>query len=468
MSHLQSREFKRPENVVRLKIDGAKTSVNTLRDEETAGGVSLVCPFPALEVDIPVRFGDAENMSAGAIHRIGVEDDPTTGLPRLRLAIRNRDTRATAPTKISESLQAATNVESADPSADTGNMRTPKDLSFGPKVKPAGSWAEFLSEISDSCEEPSLREQDERETDIVDMYSLSAEGAARDEDPQWAVQGEMPLPENMEARTVTRRRFKMVRHIAVAFVLGMSAASLYLFDCAGVISFSGIKDKIVAATGGESQDASEKQDAASMASTAPKRSVETSTVTPEQVAEVASNETPSEPSAPSAALPAASGLVEAAYTPGPNPLMKGIDVQAPSADSPTQTADNASAQPSRTADSLEKKEEDAASQDDVTLLLPTRWPVEYASAYRVREPNGVVVDVPGGLVKREGWLENGKENPMVRSIKSIQRESGARFIVYVNGGLPRFITSPKQNGVSLRLYFDDDEMNTAAVASLEK
>jgi hypothetical protein len=79
-----------------------------------------------------------------------------------------------------------------------------------------------------------------------------------------------------------------------------------------------------------------------------------------------------------------------------------------------------------------------------------------------------VVDVPGGLVKREGWLEEGKENPMVRSIKSIQRESGARFIVYVNSELPRFITTPTKTGISLRLYFSSEDTGTSTVAALDK
>ena len=84
----------------------------------------------------------------------------------------------------------------------------------------------------------------------------------------------------------------------------------------------------------------------------------------------------------------------------------------------------------------------------------------------MRDPNGVVVDVPGGLVKREGWLAEAKAHEMIRSIKSIQRESGARFVVFVNGELPRFMTSPKSKGVSLRLYYDSDaEKKTGTVAS---
>jgi len=79
-------------DVVRLKVEGATAAVNTLRDHHTVRGMSLVCPFPALEVDIPIRFGKAEDaMAQGTIHRIGVEDDPESGLPRLRLSVRVRE-----------------------------------------------------------------------------------------------------------------------------------------------------------------------------------------------------------------------------------------------------------------------------------------------------------------------------------------------------------------------------------------
>ena len=455
MSHSQSNEIKRPENVVRLHIDGVKTAVNTLRDQETARGLSLICPFPALEVDIPVRFGEKSQLSTGAIHRIGVEDDPQTGLPRLRLSIRTRETRPTVVAKTSESLlRSVQRKASAEATGEVSVPAAPKPSGMRPAD---GSWADFLTEISTP---------EERGDESYSMHGASD----RDEDePKWASGAEVPLPEELAGRLITRRRYRMVRHVAGAFVLGMLAASLYLFDRAGVVSFSNIKDRIVAAVFGESEETSAESSALVSVDPAPE-------VTPEQVSGV-SEEAPSLASAtpqPAAlnekALSAAP--MDAAYTPGPNPLTEALDIApaAAAAKTPETEIENAGAAEPETsvAENMPGAEEEAASAEgDVTLLLPTRWPVEYATAYRVREPNGVVVDVPGGLVKREGWLEDGKANPMVRSIKSIQRESGARFIVYVNGELPRFITTPKTNGVSLRLYLEGDDMKTAAVASLQ-
>jgi hypothetical protein len=113
--------------------------------------------------------------------------------------------------------------------------------------------------------------------------------------------------------------------------------------------------------------------------------------------------------------------------------------------------------------------ESSAREEEDTIVLPTRWPAEYANAYRLRNPNGVVVDVPGALVAREGWLDIG-EHAMVRSVKAMQRETGARFVVYVNGELPRFMTAPKTTGIALKLVRDtaSPSTQTQQVAALEK
>ena len=435
MSQTQSKEFKRPKNVVRLKVAGAKNTVNTLRDEETGKGVSLVCPFPALEVDIPVSFGEGEARTKGAIHRIGVEDDPRTGLPRLRLAIRAEDTKTTVETNTGQDLLEATRIEDVEDVPEESRM---------PMVRPLVSWADALGKSADTH----LTDSSDRGDEFCET-----------EDPQWVDCREMPLPEEFLARSATRRRYRAMRHMAVAFVLGMLVAAGYLLDRSGMLRFHEIADNLVALYGDKDAQTEAEPDIkvtekAAVASVKP------------SLPEPASEEIPP---VESAAITAS--VENASYSAGANPLLdEAGDAASTPEDNPTtqtnpsQEAETTEAEQAAVADA----DKEDASNDDITLTLPTRWPVEYATAYRVRDPNGVVVDVPGGLVKREGWLENGRENPMVRSIKAIQRESGARFIVYVNGDLPRFITSPKGNGVSLRLYYENDAENTTTVASLEQ
>ena len=70
--------------VVKLRIDGADSTVNTIENSTKGERVSLVCPFPALEVDIPVSLGEDRQ---GTLQRIAVEEDKETGLPRLKLSI---------------------------------------------------------------------------------------------------------------------------------------------------------------------------------------------------------------------------------------------------------------------------------------------------------------------------------------------------------------------------------------------
>jgi hypothetical protein len=444
MSHTNSTEIKRPKNVVRLAVDGAKNPVNTLRDQETGRGISLVCPFPALEVDIPVKLGDGEKRTDGAIHRIGVEDDPRTGLPRLRLSIRTLDTRSTAITK------------TADPLPDISKMNEEEeepvmtDMKSGPMVRPLVSWADALGK------EVALLEADVGSDDEADLFNEPQE------EPGWVECREMPLPEEFLSRTKTRRRFRIAKHMAIAFVLGMLVAAGYLLDRAGMISFSTMSDQLIAYVDDDgarpsreplpilventSQGAPKKSPAAPLTEEAPIPATPITTAE-ESEAVTASAET-------------------ASYSPGANPLLDEKTPETIGAAQPSEAADESSSDSPDAEQAEEGAEAEEEVSQDTTLTLPTRWPVEYATAYRIRDPNGVVVDVPGGLVRREGWLEAGRDNPMVRSIKAIQRESGARFVVYVNGDLPRFMTNPKGAGVSLRLYYDQEAEDTTTVASL--
>ena len=119
------------------------------------------------------------------------------------------------------------------------------------------------------------------------------------------------------------------------------------------------------------------------------------------------------------------------------------------------------------ANSQESNEDEVDQEESIAFVLPTKWPVEYATSYRLKDPNGIVVDVPGGLVKKEGWLDLEIEHPMLRSVKCIQRETGARFIVYVNGDIPRYATAPKPIGVSVRLYREGEIEELKQVALLQ-
>jgi hypothetical protein len=422
-------------DVVRLKVEGSTSAVNTLRDQHTARGMSLVCPFPALEVDIPVRFGKAEEtMAQGTIHRIGVEDDPESGLPRLRLSVRLRETRATVVASPSKSLldEASRTTHAPDATAQT-------DLDIL-----SGSEFEDIH-LDDIVEETGLelgevRADGEVERTLPDVPPLPAAA-----EPAWVACGEIALPARLGDRERTRRRRRLGSFAAWAFIFGLAAGGVYVLGKAKVVDFGAIRDAIAGfdLSGATAADGAKLEPIAFVDSTA--------------------------------------GLSVSAVAGKPGGAATGwethVDVQTdvaietPAFDPETEPVlSEPQPVPSLAEPPVEAPAVAASAEAEDTITLPTRWPAEYASAYRLRNPNGVVVDVPGALVAREGWIEIGADHPMVRSVKAMQRETGARFVVYVNGELPRFITAPKGNGIALKLVRDAAALatQTQQVAALEK
>jgi hypothetical protein len=425
-------------DVVRLKVEGATAAVNTLRDQHTARGMSLVCPFPALEVDIPIRFGKAEDaMAQGTIHRIGVEDDPESGLPRLRLSVRVREPRATVVVSPSKSLLDEASRTTHAPDA---NAQTDLDILSG---------ADFEEiHLDDVVEEAGLeigevRADSEVEGTVPDVPPLPAAV-----EPAWVACGEIALPARLGDRERTRRRRRLASFTAWAFIFGLAAGGVYVLGKAKVVDLGSIRDAIAGfeLSGSPAGDGGKLEPIAFVDSAAG-RSV--SAVAGEPVGAATGWETHVEVQAD----------VEA-ETPAFDMEAEPVLSEAEAVPSVVEPAE-AEAQPATPAVGVDAED---------TITLPTRWPAEYASAYRLRNPNGVVVDVPGALVAREGWIEIGGDHPMVRSVKAMQRETGARFVVYVNGELPRFITSPKSNGIALKLVRDAAALSTQteAVAALEK
>jgi hypothetical protein len=395
--------------VVKVKIDGITSAVNTIRDQQTARGLSLVCPFPALEVDVPICFGvpgDGE-MRKGTIHRIGVEDDPRTGLPRLRLSIRTPGSRATILQPPPESLLDEAKRSSAAPD---GRAATDPILEVDGEVVGAAA-----------IEPPGPQT---RPFDLI----AGKKGA----DPAWVDCGELPLPSQMmSSRARTRRRKKAAGAAAWLAVLVIAAGGVYAMKRAGLVDLGAVREAVA----GFRMEAS----------------------VPVAAEPVALRPILEERKAAVASAPVAAPEPEA------EPEFAALGPEAEPTPTPTPTPEPAAApEPEPTVP--------AVGVEDVTITLPTRLPVEFASAYRMRDPNGVVVDIPGGLVKREGWLDIGTEYPMIRSIKAVQRETGARFVVYVHGELPRFITQTKPGGVSLRLVrgLEGEPAESDQIALLQK
>ena len=93
--------------------------------------------------------------------------------------------------------------------------------------------------------------------------------------------------------------------------------------------------------------------------------------------------------------------------------------------------------------------------DSIRVVLPTRWPVTEASSYRIHDPTGIVIDVPGGVAgERVRWVETANER--VRSVRVLERENGVRFIIYLNDeNVPRYRVGYSRGGVTVDIMGPD-------------
>lgn len=476
------------DNIVKLQINGAPRVVNTIEDNKTDKGVSLVCPFPSLEVNIPIRFTGANGEECeGCIRRIGVEDDPETGLPKLRLSVLKgngeQETVMTAPSntllaKVSEQVEVP---KSLLESFEEDGVDIDVDLASRTDI--TVDMAMRARTTSDSLESPVFAESDDSEfdddhtttttmnglfddlpdTNTAELLSLedidSAVGhRTHDRDPEWACYADMPIPGGMKERAQTRRRRRAIAVAAWMMVAGIAAGGVFVLGKAGVVDVSNMKsyvsafkeepvaevDSLAQLSEDETMGAAETENVASLADRPD--IVQASAVASRPAAEVTGE-----------SLSQASAVDE-------NPSVNGSDGAEQTAEEAVSEMDDIES---------ESAEDSGETEDSLTteVVLPTRWPAEFATAYRLQNPNGVVVDVPGGLVKREGWLTMKEGDKIIRSIKAVQRENGARFIVYVKGNLPKFRTSPRSGGIRLSLYYEGDgnsSSETQQVAMLDE
>ena len=520
------------DNIVKLHVSGATRVVNTIKDQKTASGLSLVCPFPSLEVDIPIRFTNASGDECeGSIHRIGVEDDPVTGLPKLRLSVRNekneeipdwmtpsedlfaepdamekavdeilsnamiKEASVDADDEEEEGFDVVVPANTAEFAAERANDNTagiepsagqtidgyfpgvqesvhPEDEKVTARAISTSDDAILtVPETGENTLLESLFDQlpDTNTAELLSLDELDTENPGiHSRDPEWVSYTDMPALGAFQERAQTRRRRRAIAVAAWMMVLGIAAGGLYVLGKAGVVDVGNARRLISASDDAKLNEAS--NDALDQLATQ-------------------SNSEPADMNKVAPAVTEKPTLMPASAATVPN----GQDIHATVGNNTLAEADAAD-QDMVEEDAVEDgvnqalvAVDDAETQDDAALgaddspnaasdlsntevILPTRWPAEFATAYRLQNPNGVVVDVPGGLVKREGWLNMKDDDKIIRSIKAVQRENGARFIVYVKGNLPNFKTTPRSGGVRLSLYYDSEERTseeTQQVAMLD-
>jgi hypothetical protein len=92
---------------------------------------------------------------------------------------------------------------------------------------------------------------------------------------------------------------------------------------------------------------------------------------------------------------------------------------------------------------------------ELRVVLPTQRPVREARSYRLHDPTGIVVDVPGGVAsERARWIDTAHER--VRSVRVLEREDGVRFIIYLNDPVvPRYRVGYSRAGVTVDILGPD-------------
>ena len=413
--------------VVRLSLGQGQPSLNVLSAGREGETLSLVCPFPVLPLDVPVSVtlpGDGGRSMSGVLRRVGVELAEETGLPRFKLQL----------TLVEQPPEAATATE---PGISVELDELGDEPWASGEAAPAGAHEDgpVATEIDEfnwpSSEEllAAEQEQDDAWDDGPDEAGEVALGL--DDDPPWASSGfespaipDEPVPRRRGSRAVRAAVLigLLVSVAAVAWVMRQQIEGLVRPYLENGVSLAGLGLEAPAAA----------------AAARPVGPVVPPAIEPpegaaleQDAAEVADDEEP--------VLEPFGG---AALAPGP----EGLDEQAePDGDDRPEVATGGDGTSPAVQDTGER----------LRVTLPTQWPVSEARSYRIHDPTGIVVDVPGGTEAQAArWIDTSHDR--VRSVRVLEREGGVRFIIYLNDeAVPRYRVGYSRSGVTVDILGPD-------------
>lgn len=403
--------------VVRLSLGDGMPTLNVLPVGLEGDTLTLVCPFPVLPIEVPVTVtlpwqGGVEPVTA-MIRRVSVEMVGDTGLPRFKLRL------ALDPSVLPD--------EDYDLVDD--EVVNEREAGGGPgEAGTEGSEPERFDEVDaggmswGAGDLFRSRPRTEIEADQTDRSARSWSGlpsSRRDLDPPWTGLPDAKEVGDARGSATRRRRWRWPVRTAVSLALLVSvfAVGYVMREEIAAASSPIIGEELTLASLGLAQRAAPAEPAPEPAA-AP---APAEPAAPEPAAEPA----PAEPVAPEPAEPEigaaleADGLEEAAAAPpAPDPSV-------------------------------------VEAEDQLRVMLPTRFPVTEARSYRLNNPSGIVVDVPGGAAsERARWIETAHER--IRSVRVLEREDGVRFIIYLNDEtVPRYRVGYTRTGVTVDILGPD-------------
>lgn len=425
--------------VVKLSMGEGLPSLNVLPVGLEGDTLTLLCPFPVLPVEVPVNVtlpGDDDGRQIAAmIRRVGVEMMGEIGIPRFKLQLDltagGHDAEMNELPIVVDDGQFELEFERRDdaphPHHNVFEVIDEMAEDDAAAASPADEVDLLESTQSDDSEDgapasvPDIREADMSWT-AGEMLSASVGGpkelknpmltwgesgdgeALVDDDPPWVAEHD-PQVVHAALDDSARRRSRWPIRTAIVLTLIVSALAIgyeMREQIAPLVSpFIG-EELTLAALG----------------------------MAPARVS-----------SAPDVATPEEAGVGERS-----DPSSAAVAATAPVAEADQEVTDETESTPDPSVE---------ASSDQLRVILPTRWPVTEARSYRLNEPTGIVVDVPGGMAsERARWIDTAHER--VRSVRVLERSDGVRFIIYLNDeSVPRYRVGYSRSGVTVDIMGPD-------------
>jgi hypothetical protein len=449
--------------VVKLSLGEGQRTLNVIPVGLEGETLTLVCPFPVLPLDLPVSVTLPGEEGAGpvsaVIRRVGVEMMGENELPRFKLQLtidsragygKDKETlvpivvQAIAPEPEQDDDEEEVEDDSVEEvetaAAEETEERSPsKDDGLGSGFDTIDdSIATDRAEISWSQGEgfdwpdPAALASD---SFAIEPDELSEPGDVPldfdDDDPPW-VDGDFDLPTTEATPQERSTRWPTRLAVSLAFIISILAMGYVMRQPLIEAIEPVIGEELSLAILGLGVSPAD----AARPAIDPLEEVERATTT----RVVAEEQEPAENAAP------ANEQLDDALALGEEIDEEPLD-ELDELGNIDETADDES----NSADDPSIEQTD----DYLRVMLPTRWPVTTASSYRLNDPPGIVVDVPGGMAsERARWIDTSNER--VRSVRVLERQDGVRFVIYLNDEIvPRYRVGYSRGGVTVDLMGPD-------------
>jgi hypothetical protein len=456
--------------VVKLCLGQGQPALNVLPVGLDGETLTLVCPFPVLPLEVPVNVTLPGEEDAGpvpaVIRRIGVELAGDSEIPRFKLHLaldpRSHDASDDGPIVVhDESSHAGHDLGALEADVTDRIGGDPvRDEDKAPDAESASSPAveteddDVSVEWHQKIEWPGLHEMETLERAQGPDELSSADDASPDfDDPPWAISEFDPphaeeIPEPRQSRWTVRLGVTLAllaSVFAVGYVTRQPLASLL----APLIGQELAYTSLGLSQPGHAVPRLEELEI----TTAPAVAATPAAPLVEEAASAPQDDSAADPAEPVDLAPAAPAEETAEESVATEDDAAAEDAAEP-ADGPVAPAEEAAAASTGSDPTVEQ------SEDTLRIVLPTQWPVTSATSYRLHDPTGIVIDVPGAMAaERARWIDTSNER--VRSVRVLEREDGVRFIIYLNDEVvPRYRVGYSRLGVLVDILGPDSRHRT--------